>query len=158
MSIRAIKWAHALLPLLTLPPTERCVLLVLAYRHHDRTGACFPGMKTIAEDCGVGERRARQAVNVLKTWGVIKVRRGSTAAGNASNRYTLFGKPKRPKENGNPLPVSEVGKPAQKSRFQRGNRVPVSNRQTVADDRGYSSEMENPGQRLRLVQGGRANG
>ena len=158
MSVRAIKWAYSVLPLLDLPPTERCVLLVLAYRHHDRTGACFPGMKTIAEDCGVGERRARQAVRLLAAWGVIKVRRGGTTLGNASNRYTLFGKPKRPKESSKRLPVSKSGKPAQKSRFQTGSRVPVSNRQTDADDRGYSSEGENLAQGLRLLQGGRAHG
>ncbi|MBK5926863.1 helix-turn-helix domain-containing protein [Rhodobaculum claviforme] len=159
MSVRAYKWVHSLLPILDLPPTERCVLLVLAFHHNDQTGECFPAMKTIAGHCGVGERRARQAVQLLAAWRIIKVRRGGTAAGNASNRYTLFGTPRRPKESGKRMPVSGAGKPAQKSRFQSGSGLPDSNRQTGADDRDWYSKGEeaqaNGASGLRVVNGGR---
>lgn len=36
MSIRATKWVEKILPIIDLPPTERCVLWFLAYTLHDK--------------------------------------------------------------------------------------------------------------------------
>ena len=136
MSIRATKWAHGVLSIVDLPPTDRLTLVCLAYHHNDKTGECFPSMATLGDECGVTSRRIQQAVDRLVDWSLIKKQRGGTAAGNASNRYTLFGKPKFPKQTGNRVPVSSGFKPEQKSRFETGNRVPVSNRKPCSDDRG----------------------
>lgn len=142
MSIRASKWVDDMLPVIDLPPTERCVLWFLAYRHHDKTGECFPSIETIAAACGVSERRARTAIQILKQWQLITVKRGATPSGNACNRYTLFGRPKRPRRTGTKNPV------------QSGKLMPFSNRHTVADDRGNTSNRENSPKNLRLLTGG----
>lgn len=145
MSIRATKWAFDVMLFTDLPPTERCALLFLAYKHNDKTGDCFPSMQTIADACGIGERRARQAVKNLEAWRLIKSRRGATPSGNASNRYTLFGAAKRPRQTGTKKPV------------QSGTRLPFSNRQTVADDRGNTREGESQARNLIVLDGGRAH-
>ena len=145
MSIRAMKWVAEVLPCIDLPPTERCVLWFLAYRHHDKTGECFPSIETIAAACGVSERRARTAIQNLKQWRLITVKRGATPSGNACNRYTLFGRPKRPRRTGTKNPV------------QSGKLMPFSNRHTVADDRGNTSNGEHRPKNLRVVSGGQTN-
>ena len=154
MSIRAIKWVHSILPVVDLPPTERLTLLVLAFHHNDRTNECFPAISTLSDEVGVGQKRQREAINTLVDWRLIQKRRGGTASGNASNRYTLFGNPKRPKQTAPRPPVSERFKPPQKSRFETAPPVPVSNRPTGDDDRGYTSERENPSQVVRVNFGG----
>lgn len=157
MSVRAIKWAHSVLPVVDLPPTERLALLILAYHHNDKTGDCFPSMETIAGQSGVTPRRIQQAIANLVSWAIIKKKRGGTTEGNASNRYTLFGSPKRPKQTGKGVPVKTPLKPEQKSRFETGKRVPVSNRKACSDDRGYSSEGEKTfANGLRILNGGLA--
>ena len=155
MSIRAIKWAHSVLPLIDLPPTDKLALLILCFHHHDKTGDCFPSMQTIADSANVSSRRIQKSITALVDWNLIKKKRGGTAAGNASNRYTLFGKPKRPKQTGKRVPVSGQSKPEQKSRFQTGTPFPVSNRNTCSDDRGYYSDEEKGPANLRVVNGGR---
>ena len=136
MSIRALKWAANVMPLINLPAPERAILWALCYHHNDKSGDCFPDMETLSGWSGVADRRTRSAVKMLSEWGLIKAKRGASPSGNASNRYTLFGKPKMPKRTGRRVPVSNSLKPAQKSRFQTGIGGTVSNRQTGADDRG----------------------
>jgi len=136
MSIRALKWAHGVLSSIDLPPTERLVLLCLAFHHNDKTNDCFPSMQTLGEECGVTSRRIQTAVDALVVWSMIQKKRGGTKAGNASNRYTLFGKPKRPEPTGKHLPI-ETGT---KKPITTGTWLPVSNRKTCSDDRGYISE------------------
>lgn len=148
MSIRATKWAMSILPVVDLPSTEVAVLLLLAYHHEDKTGMCLPGIDLLSARCGAGERRTRQAVKTLADWGIIKVKRGRGLVGNASNKYTLFGKPKVPKNS--------TSKPAQKYQFESGIPVPVSKRQTGADDRGYTFEEEKTPTKLGIIAGGRA--
>lgn len=157
MSIRAIKWAHSVLPVIDLPPTEVAVLLILSFHHNDKTGDCFPSMQTIAESAGVTSRRVQQAVVRLCEWSLIKKKRGGTSQGNASNRYTLFGKPKRPRETGKRVPDQRQMKPEQKSRFETGKRVPVSNRKPCSDDRGNTTGEEKAPAKLAVIDGGRAH-
>lgn len=152
MSIRAIKWAHEAVMMTDIGPTERCALHILAYAHNDKTGECFPAMKTIADGCGVCERRARSAVKALADWSLIKVKRGAGPNGNASNRYTLFGKAKRPRETGKRVPVES----GTKKPFQIGKRMPVSKRQTCADDRGNTNLPSEGAEKLTVIAGGRA--
>jgi len=156
MSIRAIKWAHQVLPLLDLPPTERMTLVVLAYHHNHSTGECFPSMETMAQSVGVTSRRVQQAVALLASWGLIKKKRGGTKAANASNRYTLFGAPKRPRQTGNGVRVSSPLEPEQKSRFETRKRVPVSIRKTVSNERETLSDAEKAhASGLKILNGGR---
>jgi len=159
MSIRAIKWAHSVLPLLDLPPTERMTLLVLAFHHNDKTGDCFPSIQTLRQKVGVGDRRQRKAVQALVDWRLIQKKRGASAEGNASNRYTLFGAPRRPKHTGTQGTVQSPAEPAQKSRFQTGTPGTASNRHTGDDDRGYHSKGEKAFAKgevsVRLLTGGR---
>ncbi|MEL5876042.1 helix-turn-helix domain-containing protein [Cereibacter sphaeroides] len=136
MSARAINWAHAALQHIDVPPVERLTLMCLAFHHHPTTGECYPSMETLGRECGVSSRRIQEAIANLVQWGVIKKQRGGTAAGNSSNRYTLFGHPQHPPQTGRPVPVSEGVKPEQKYRFETGNRLPVSNRKPCSDDRG----------------------
>ena len=138
MSIRAMKWAHGVLPVIDLPPTEKLTLVCLAFHHFDKTGACFPSMQTLADDVGVTPRRIHTAVQNLIAWGLITKRRGGTAAGNASNRYALFGAPKRPRQTGKRVPVQT----GTKKPVRTGTGFPVSNRNTVSDDRGYNTNGE----------------
>lgn len=145
MSIRATKWVEKILPIIDLPPTERCVLWFLAYKHHDKTGKCFPSILTIAGYCGVCERRARTAIKTLQGWKLISVKRGATSNGNASNHYTLFGHPKRPSKTGTKKPV------------QSGKPIPFSNRHRFAKDRGNTSNPENTPKKLRVLNGGRTD-
>lgn len=156
MSIKATKWAMGVLPVLDVSPTDKLALLCLAYHHNDKTGECFPSMQTLASECGVTSRRIQQAVGNLVDWSVIRKKRGGAAAGNASNKYTLFGSPKRPNETGKRVPVRSGFKPEQKSTFETGNRVPVSNRKPCSDDRGYYSEDEKThASGLKIIGGGR---
>lgn len=156
MSIRAIKWAHSVLPLLDLPPAERMTLMALAFHHNDKTGECFPSIQTLREAVGVGDRRQREAVQALVDWKLIQKRRGASAEGNASNRYTLFGAPKRPRQTGTRGAVSKPLEPAQKSRFESGRQGTVSNRHAGDDDRGYTSEPgKSQASALKIVNGGR---
>jgi DNA-binding transcriptional MocR family regulator len=155
MSIRAIKWAHNTLPDVDLPPTECAVLMTLAFFHNDATGECFPSIATVSRHCGACERRVKQATALLAEMGLISWKRGGTSEGNASNRYTLFGKPNAPDKTGNRVPVSSRVKRAQKSPFQTGNRVPVSNGQTSAHDRGYINGTAEAFSRSLKIVGGR---
>ena len=155
MSLRAINWAHSVLPVADLRPTEAAVLLTLAYHHVDKTGECFPSIETLAAHACAGERRTKQAIATLREWNLIKWKRGGTKAGNASNKYTLFGKPKTPKQTGRPVPVSTPFKQAQKSTFETGRPVPVSNVQTSAHERGYQDGEENPA-KFGVIAGGKS--
>ncbi len=47
MSTQAMTWAFDVLSTSKLGPIERCVLTFLSFRHHHRTGGCFPSMETI---------------------------------------------------------------------------------------------------------------
>lgn len=151
-----MKWAHSILPLIDLPPTEVSVLLILSFHHSDKTGLCFPGIELLSTCSGAGERRTRQAIKKLADWRLISVKRGRGISGNASNRYTLFGKAQMLKQSGSCVPISTAIKPAQKSRFESSSGVPVSKRQTSADDRGYSSDEEKAHSKLAIILGGRA--
>lgn len=154
MSVRALKWAAEAMLLIDVPPTERAALWALSYHHNGKTNECFPSLKTLADWCGVSERRMRDAISLLIEWGLIKAKRGATPAGNASNRYALFGRAKRPRKTGRRVPVSKALKPAQKSRFETGRRVPVSNRQTSAADRGNGSYEKKDLPKLSIIEGG----
>jgi hypothetical protein len=112
MSTQAIKWAFVVLSSSNLTPIERIVLAFLSFRHHHKTGDCFPSMETIGNHAGVSERRARTAVRNLEAAGLIKSHRRVGQAGNSSNQYELFGRPakaarpgtKKPGETGTPVP------------------------------------------------------
>lgn len=91
MSIRAIKWAVAAAQTVDITPLQRCVLFVLAYHHNDKSGQCNPSMLTLGNECGVSDRAARMAVRGLEHVGLVKSKKQTCEAGQASNQYSLFG-------------------------------------------------------------------
>jgi hypothetical protein len=123
MSTQAIKWAFDVLSSSKLGPTERCVLHFLGFRHHHKTGECFPAMKTIGDHAGVSERRARDAIRNLEAAGLIKSHRRVGQAGNSSNQYVLFGRP------------SDAVQPGTKKPGETGTRVPGPDRHQRAGDK-----------------------
>lgn len=122
MSLQAMKWAFETLKTNRLGPTERAVLFYLCWKHHPKTGACYPAMGTIAEHSGVSERRARTAIRTLEEHGLVQSSRRCGQAGNSSNQYTLL------QHVGN----AHTGR---KKQSETGNHVPIPDRQTLADDR-----------------------
>lgn len=92
MSMKAVRWAFRMIAEHKLPAPVRLVLLSLAYRHHDETGACFPTYKTIAADTGMSERAAIDAMKALAATKLITVQARSVHGHQRSNQYDLFGK------------------------------------------------------------------
>lgn len=122
MSIQAMKWAFEVLDIRGLGPTERAVLFYLCWKHHPKTGDCFPAMATIAHHAGVSERRARDAIRTLEHRGLILSARRCGQAGNSSNQYTL-------------LQIAGKVQTGTKKQAETGKRLPIPDRQTLADDR-----------------------
>lgn len=91
MSIRAIKWAVAAAQTVDITPLQRCVLFMLAYHHNDKTGQCNPSMLTLGNECGVSDRAVRMAMRGLEHVGLVKSKKQTCEAGQASNQYVLFG-------------------------------------------------------------------
>lgn len=90
--MKAVRWAFRMIAEHKLPAPVRLVLLSLAYRHHDETGACYPTYKTIAADTGMSERAAIDAMKALAATKLITVKPRSVHGHQRSNQYDLFGK------------------------------------------------------------------
>jgi DNA-binding MarR family transcriptional regulator len=70
-----------------LTPSQRLVLFALAARDH-KTNGCFPSIRQIAEDTGLGERTVLRALSVLEQDGYILVDRARPGS-HDGNRYEL---------------------------------------------------------------------
>lgn len=85
MSIKAINWALEL----TIPPTPKLVLVVLADYADDR-GYSFPGIDTIARRSSVSERTVIRVLNDLEENGYVSRERRVLESGKrTSNGYLL---------------------------------------------------------------------
>lgn len=73
---------------------HRIVLMVLAHHHHDRTGACFPTISTVAEAAGLRERRTQAILRSLEAMGLITIAKRTERGRQRSNQYDLFGRPR----------------------------------------------------------------
>lgn len=146
MSIRAIKWAVTAAQTVDITPLQRCVLFMLAYHHNDKTGQCNPSMLTLGNECGVSDRAARMAVRGLEHVGLVKSKKQTCEAGQASNQYVLFG--------------------AKKNKSGRNVRSGTGRNHTTAtppqnersDERGYNTYREEAGPEsvtLKVIAGGR---
>jgi len=51
--------------------SERCILMLLAYRHNHETGKCCPHIKTISKETGLSPRAVRANLTLLEQRGVL---------------------------------------------------------------------------------------
>lgn len=87
MSFEAMSWAVKQ----RLPATQKIVLLMLADRINKDTGTCHPSVTRLAEDCGLSERAARNALRDLEVAGVIETKRRSEDGVSLPNIYSITG-------------------------------------------------------------------
>lgn len=85
MTIRAMNWAWGV----DLPPAMKLVLLKLADRADD-DGECWPGMKSVAKQCGVCERTLMRHIEKMESMGLLhKSKRKDESGRQMPNLYTL---------------------------------------------------------------------
>lgn len=70
-------------------PFTKIVLLYLANTTNHQTGACFPRVKRIAEECEMSERAVRSAIARLVEIGCLKVSNRFSNGSQISNSYML---------------------------------------------------------------------
>jgi len=85
MSIKCLAWAWGE----KLPPLSKLILLAIA-DHADDTGYAWPGIKGVAEKCGLSRRTIQRNLNVLTDKGIITVKPRTRPDGSAtSNSYQV---------------------------------------------------------------------
>ncbi len=73
----------------SIPPLEKLVLFYLMCRA-GMDNTCFPGIRTIAEGCGVSKKTVTKCLKALESRGLITIRKRFTQyGGNMSNYYTI---------------------------------------------------------------------
>lgn len=82
MSLEAMTWA---IEMRGLTPSENLVLLLLANRHNNDTGLCYPSVSRIAEESGMHRATVMRAINALEKKGLLTI---SKTFGK-SNHYRL---------------------------------------------------------------------
>lgn len=87
MSVQASSWAWEQ----DLEPVAKLVLLALANRTNHETGACFPGQKLLAKECGMSDRNVRRHLKDLERRGLIerRPRMRSEGRGRTSDEYRI---------------------------------------------------------------------
>lgn len=60
---------------------ERAVLLVLANRYNDKSGLCYPSMKTVANEACCSERKAQNVIKKCLELGYIRVKKNAGPRG-----------------------------------------------------------------------------
>jgi len=76
-------------------PTEKIILVRLADRA-DNDGNCFPGHKSIADDCGLSERTVRDTLPVIESKGHLTIKEESQRAHKGTSRFTYTVHPVTP--------------------------------------------------------------
>ena len=85
MSIKCLAWAWGK----KLPPLPKLILLAIA-DHADDTGYAWPGIKGVAEKCGLSRRTVQRHLNVLIDKDIITVKPRTRPDGSAtSNSYQV---------------------------------------------------------------------
>lgn len=82
MSLEAMTWA---IEMRGLTPSENHVLLLLANRHNNDTGLCYPSVSRISEESGMHRATVMRAINALEKRGLLTI---SKTFGR-SNHYRL---------------------------------------------------------------------
>lgn len=82
MSLEAMTWA---IELRGLTPSENLVLFLLANRHNNDTGLCYPSVSRIAEESGMHRATVMRAINALEKKGLLEI----TKTFGKSNHYRL---------------------------------------------------------------------
>lgn len=80
-------WVRALLDK-DLPPTERIVLVALAW-HQGSNGTCWPSEKALAAELGLSERHIRRVIQNLTIQGRVRVARPASQGRGMSNTYVV---------------------------------------------------------------------
>lgn len=86
MSFSAIQWA---LPH-ELPPTDKLVLVTLAYHYNDESGQCNPGIATLASETGMSERSVQRTIRRLESANYLRVTNPNGGRGNRMAVELLF--------------------------------------------------------------------
>lgn len=69
-----------------LSPYEKMVYMVIRSHIYERTGEAYPGLKQIAEEAGMSDRKARYSIRTLEEKGFLKVE----FRNHQTNAYTLL--------------------------------------------------------------------
>jgi hypothetical protein len=73
-----------------LKPAAKIVLYWLADHHNESTGACFPSLRVLAEECEMSKRSVQDHLDTLEAAGLIQRRARSRENGSqTSNGYVL---------------------------------------------------------------------
>jgi len=121
MSVQAITWA---LEQTVGSPTGKIVLLCLA-NYADKNGACFPGHKTIADECEVSVRSVAEWMAKLESLGLIERTRRFRSNGSRTSDSIILRLPW--------LPTTTSAEPHAETASSRGDEQKPSS--PHADDR-----------------------
>lgn len=133
-------WVRALLDK-DLPPTERIVLVALAW-HQGSKDTCWPSEKALAAELGLSERNVRRIIQDLIAKGHLRVTRPANQGRGMANTYTVVlvaegGHVDPPSEGQKadvvgPLSDKEGGQPGSK----RGSPVSSQHRRNTEEEEG----------------------
>jgi hypothetical protein len=73
-----------------LKPTQKLVLLVLAHRHHQKTGQCNPSLATLVADTGLSRSAIKAALRDLGALKLVRSINRKSAGRDLSNQYQLL--------------------------------------------------------------------
>jgi hypothetical protein len=90
MSIIATNWVWQSVSSIALTPSARLVILRLADRANTEN-ICWPGVESIAKDCGISEISVRKALKELAQKKLIRIeRRQDSKKRDVTNKYLLL--------------------------------------------------------------------
>lgn len=85
MSVQAIFWATQQ----KLPAMQKIVLVMIANRLNQTSGACFPSLDTLAKDCGMSRRAVINQIAKLESAHLLSVARSDNKCAKQNNNYQL---------------------------------------------------------------------
>ena len=89
-----------------LKPATKIVLYWIADHHNSETGACFPSLSKLADECEMSKRAVQGHIDTLSQAGLIqRLQRSRTNGSQTSNGYSL-NLTKQPWQN---LPAHNLG-------------------------------------------------
>lgn len=138
MSVRAFNWVATVVGDSRLNQSQRSLLWALAHHHHDKTGACFPAVATLAGMAGISERKATEHLGGLADLGLIHVNKRTVRGRQRSNQYDLFGT-FRADGSVTPKPALRGDKKSTPKRVNRGVTAASPDREEIPN-RGNPSE------------------
>lgn len=74
-----------------IPSGPKFVLVALCNRANEDTGECWPGLSTVAKNCGMGRRTVERHIQALAELGLIAITaRATDSGGQTSNLYRII--------------------------------------------------------------------